>query len=323
MINATTNVGEPAKVLVVDPIAPKALKDLHAAYDVQISLQPAAAELPSLLDGIDAIVLRSGITLPREIIEAASRLRVIARAGSGTDNIDLGAARTAGIQVFNIPNVSSSAVAELALGLAFAVARNIAVADRQIRAGVWRKAELTGTEFAGKTMGIVGLGSIGGNLARLAGGIGMNVIASVARPNAIRRRECQAEGIRLVETAELLERADVVVLACPLNKTTRDLIGTAELASMKPTAYLVNVARAGVVNEDALYTALQAGRIAGAGMDVHSVERAASPFAELDNVVLTPHIGAMSHDAQERIGDLLISCLSLALSGQDAPTRIC
>ncbi|MEV5161953.1 hydroxyacid dehydrogenase [Streptomyces sp. NPDC053728] len=313
---------ERLRVLVVDPLAPKALADLGALYDVTVHMQPPQDVLTKLLRDQHALVLRSGVKLPREVIEHAEQLKVIARAGNGTDNIDLLAAAEAGIQVFNIPSVSSGAVAELALGLAFSVMRNIALADRQIRAGVWKKSELAGVELSQKTMGIIGLGSIGSRLARLAQGVGMNVVASVGRLTEERRAECASAGITLAPTDQVLRQADVVTLACPLNDHTRRLVTRAELALMKPTAYLVNVSRGGVVDEEHLYEALVHRRIAGAAIDVLAVEREPSRLSELDNVVLTPHIGAMTFDSQDRIGQILLEGLRLALAGLDAPTRI-
>ncbi|MBW5420907.1 3-phosphoglycerate dehydrogenase [Streptomyces sp. BG9H] len=311
------------RVLVVDPLASDALEALRRVYDVTVQMQPAEDELAVLLRQTDAIVLRSGVKLPGHLIADAPDLKVIARAGNGTDNIDLAAARSAGVQVFNVPGVSSPAVAELALGLAFSVARHIAAADRQVRANVWRKADLVGSELCGKTMGVVGLGSIGSRVAELARGIGMSVIASARRRDDERREACRRSGIDLRSTEEVLAQADVVVLACPLNDHTRGLIDADALRLMKSTAFLVNVARGGVVDEDALRVALLEGVIAGAALDVHAAERAPSGLAGLDNVVLTPHIGAMTRDSQERIGQLLLEGIRLALSGRDAPTRVC
>ncbi|KOX33077.1 hypothetical protein ADL06_09715 [Streptomyces sp. NRRL F-6491] len=313
----------PARVLVVDPIAPSALNELRARYDVTVQLRPEPTELADLLRGQDAIVLRSGITLPGPTITAASRLRVIARAGNGVDNIDLTAAQQAGIQVFNVPAVSSRAVAELALALLFAVARHVPLADRQVRAGAWRKATLTGSELTGKTVGVVGVGDIGGHVASMAVGLGMNVLGSVGTPTLERTREWAARGVGLTTTDELLTAADVVIVACPLTDRTRGLIDFRALAAMQPHAYLVNVARAGVVDEPALYAALKERRLGGAALDVHATESGTPALAELDNVVLTPHIGAMTRDAQDRIGRTLLDGLELALAGHDAPTRIC
>ncbi|MEE1737000.1 NAD(P)-dependent oxidoreductase [Streptomyces sp. BE147] len=314
---------DPYRVLLVDPIAPTALDALRARYDVTVRLRPAPADLPGLLHGQDAIVLRSGITLPGPVIASANQLRVIARAGNGIDNIDLPAARQAGIQVFNVPSVSSRAVAELAIGLLFAAARHVAAADRQVRAGVWNKAALAGTELTGKSIGIIGVGDIGGHVASLATGIGMNVLGSVASPTLERREEWAARGVQLTTTADLLVSADMVVVTCPLTDRTRSLLDARALATMKPHAYLVNVARAEIVDGHALYAALDERRIAGAALDVHTAETGTPALAGLDNVVLTPHIGAMTDDAQDRIGRALVEDLERALAGRDATTRIC
>lgn len=315
--------GSASRVLVVDPIAPAALEQLRASYQLTLRLQPAEVELTRLVCGMDAIVLRSGISLSAPVIAAGDRLKVIARAGTGTDNIDLGAARKAGIQVFNIPDVSGAAVAEFALGLIFAVTRRIALADRQLRQGLWKKAELAGTELGGKTIGIVGLGRIGSRLADLTRALGMGVVASVGNPDPRRRELATRRGIEMVSTADVLRRADVVALTCSLNHTSHHLIGAVELATMKRSAYLVNVSRGAVVDEDSLYAALAAGQIAGAAVDVFARERQQNRLADLDNVVLTPHIGAMSAESQERIGQLLVEGLRLGLAGLDTPTRIC
>jgi len=315
--------GRGPRVLVVDPIAPTALEQLRASYQLTLRLQPNEDELTKLVRGMDAIVLRSGISLSAPVIAAGDRLRVIARAGNGTDNIDLGAAREAGIQVFNIPDVSGGAVAEFALGLIFAVTRRIAFADRQLRQGFWKKAELVGTELSGKTIGIVGLGRIGSRLADLTRSLGMRVVASVDSPSPERRELATRRGIGMVSTAEVLRLADVVALTCSLTHTSHHLIGATELAMMKRSAYLVNVSRGSVVDEDALYTAIAAGQIAGAAVDVFARERQRNRLADFDNVVLTPHIGAMSADSQERIGQLLVEGLRLGLAGLDTSTRIC
>ncbi|MFE4799126.1 NAD(P)-dependent oxidoreductase [Streptomyces sp. NPDC056708] len=310
------------KILVVDPIAPQALEQLRVRYDVTVRMQPSEAELVHLMPGMEAIVLRSGVELSANVINGARQLKVIARAGNGTDNIDLTAAKRAGIQVFNIPSVSSGSVAELALGLTYAVTRHIALADRQIRSNIWRKSELAGIELAGKTMGVVGLGNIGARLAALACGVGMKAVGSVGRPTQERKAEFARTGITLMSIGEVLRNADVVALTCPLNDRTRNLITAAELATMKPGAYLVNVSRGGVVNENDLYDALTRRHIAGAAIDVLAIEREPSRLSELDNVVLTPHIGAMSVDSQTRIGAMLLDGLALSLTCQDAPTRI-
>ena len=221
--------------------------------------------------------------------------------------------------MFNVPGRSASAVAELAFGLALSVMRRIPLADRQMRAGQWKKAELEGDELSGKTLGLVGLGAIGSCVARIATGFSMDALAAVARPSDARRTELTSRGITMTDLPSLLTRADVVCVAVPLTDATRDLIAAPQLALMRPHAYLVNVSRGGVVDEHALLAALRAGRLAGAALDVHTRERVSSPFARLDNVVLTPHIGAMSADAQLAIGRIVVDSIVAGLRGAPIP----
>jgi D-3-phosphoglycerate dehydrogenase / 2-oxoglutarate reductase len=315
--------GTRARILVLDPIDDAALRVLAAGHTVETRYAPPPQELPSLAAGADVIVVRSGSKLTAEVIEAAGSLRAIVRAGAGTDNIDLDAARRAGVIVCNIPGGSANAVAELALGLTFSVARKIALADRQLRANQWNKPALAGVELHGRTLGVVGHGNIGARLAQLGTALGMTVLTSVARPDEERRAALAADGIRLTGLPELLAASDVVCLAVPLDDRTRGLIGAAELRAMRPTAILVNVSRGGVVDEEVLRSALVEGVIAGAGVDVFSAERVRTPLADLDNVVLTPHLGAMSTDAQRLIGERVVDAVTAALTGGTVANRVC
>lgn len=311
------------RVLVLDPLHDDALADLRAAVDVVVCLKVDPAELPELVSGFDGVVVRSGVRLPAAVFERARRLRVVVRAGAGTDNIDLEAARRAGVQVGTVPGVSGGAVAELAIGLTLAVTRKIALADRQVRADLWCKPQLAGPQLAGRTMGLVGYGNIGSRVAEIASAFGMRVVASVSRDTAVRRAELAGHGVTLAPLGQLLAQADVVCVAVPLTAPTRGLIGVAELAAMKPSAYLVNVSRGGVVDEDALVAALRAGTVAGAALDVHLREGEPSPFAGFDNVVLTPHIGAMSVDAQRAVGQRAVQSILAALNGDPVTARVC
>ncbi|SDT80459.1 D-3-phosphoglycerate dehydrogenase [Streptomyces sp. TLI_053] len=309
------------RVLVLDPIDPGALDELRRRYDVTVALRPPVDELLRLVRDQEVIVLRSGVRLDASVIAAAGRLKVIARAGSGIDNIDVGAARKAGATVFNIPAVSAPAVAELALGLMLTVGRHLALADRQVRSGIWNKAALSGAELGGKTLGLVGYGRIGSRIAALGRALGMRVLVDVARPDDDRRHELERLDYELAPLKTLLPAADVVCLAVPLTDRTHHLIDAAALAAMKPTALLVNVSRGLVVDEDALYEALAEGRIAGAGLDVVAEEGRPNRLHELDNVVITPHIGAMSVDSQVRIGRILVDSVAAALAGQEVPNQ--
>jgi D-3-phosphoglycerate dehydrogenase len=311
------------KVLVLDPIHAEAVDRMRAGFDVVVHLQPPPDVLLDLVSDVDVVVLRSGARLPAEVFERARSLKLVARAGSGVDNIDLDAARRAGVQVFNVPGGSAGAVAELAIGLMLSVMRRISLADRQVRADVWNKAALEGDELAGKTLGVVGFGNIGSRIARIASGFSPRILATAEHLSESRRIELADRGVDLVALPRLLEESDVVCVVVPLTGRTRSMIGTAELKAMKPGAYLVNISRGGVVDETALLTALRDGVIRGAALDVHVSEGTTSPLAELDNVVLTPHIGAMSADAQRAIGHVVVDSVVLALAGGAVPNRVC
>ncbi|WP_406727090.1 hydroxyacid dehydrogenase [Streptomyces sp. GD-15H] len=312
-----------ARLVVLDPVSPGALADLEQDHEVVVRLHPGHEELLELAADADALVVRSGVTIGAEVIRAGRRLKVVARAGSGTDNIDLAACRAAGVQVFNLPGVSAPAVAELAIGLMLAVTRNIALADRQIRAGRWKKPQLAGPGLEDRVLGVVGLGPIGSRIAQLGTAFGMRVLAAADRVTPERDEELRGRGIARVDLRDLLGTADMVCLAVPLTERTRDLIGAEELALMHAGSYLINVSRGGVVNEDALLRALKDGSITGAALDVHGQEAGTPALAALDNVVLTPHIGATTTDAQDRVGRLLVRELRAVLAGGQATNRVC
>ncbi len=309
-------------ILVIDPIHEDALAALARAHDVVVHLNPSEAELVRLAADADVLVLRSGATVTRRVIEAADGLKLIARAGVGVDNIDVKAARCAGVVVCNVPDASTRAVAEFAIGLMLAVTRKIPRGDAGLRAGRWEKPALSGVELGGHTLGLVGCGRVGSTIARLAGVFGMDALAAVARPTPARRSTFAAEGIQLTSLDTVLRNADVVCLAVPLTAKTRDMIAGEQLAIMSRSAYLVNVARAEVLNAGDLYDALRTGQLAGAALDVHSAGDATAALAQLDNVVLTPHIAAMSEDAQRRVGEQLVRAIEAGLNGRQVPNRI-
>ncbi|MEV8319573.1 hydroxyacid dehydrogenase [Streptomyces sp. NPDC059900] len=302
----------------VDPIHPDALADLHRRYQVDLHPKPGQDRVAELAREADAIVVRAGVRITREVIESAPRLRAVVRAGVGLDNIDLDAAEEAGVQVRNVPGGSADAVAELALGLMLALSRRIVLGDRHTRSGIWHKKGLLGGELRGKTLGLVGFGAIGSRISALATAFGMDVVAVVGRPGPHRARQLAAHGARQATVPQLLRQADIVCLSVPLSSSTRGLIGAAELARMKRTAQLVNVSRGGVVDETALLDALRTGLIAGAATDVLAREGAPTELATLDNVVLTPHIGALTREAQLRIGQRVVTLLDELLARRPA-----
>ncbi len=312
-----------AQVLVVDPLHRGALGKLTMLFDVIVRHSPPEAELYELIRDADVLVMRSGISLTAPMIASAPNLRLVARAGVGIDNIDLAAARRAGVRVFNVPEQSSASVAEFAFALILAITRRIPLADAQVRRGEWCKPSLTGVELRERTIGIVGLGAIGSIVARRALGFEMRVLACVARPSCGRRRRLLREGIELVDLDRLLREADVVCVTAPLTPANCGLIAKHELELMKERAYLVDVSRGGVVNEDDLHAALTSNKLAGAALDVVAAEGEASPLTALDNVIVTPHIAAMTEQAQRRIGEVVVASILAGLDGGHIANQVC
>ncbi len=289
------------KVLVADPVSRDGLDILRSGSDIEVVVKDdiSPEDLLKEIEQYDAIIVRSRTKVTREVIEAGERLKVIARGGVGLDNIDQETAKESGIKVVNTPEASSASVAELTLGLCFALARHIPRAHSTTAAGKWEKKALKGVELGGKILGIVGLGRIGRELAKRAIGIGMTVIGS---DPYLDQEALKGTGIELVGLARVLQESDFISLHMPLTMETKGLIGVSELDMMKPTAYLVNCARGGVVDEEALCKCLTEGRIAGAAIDVYEKEPpVGSPLLELGNVVLTPHIAASTVDGQKRV----------------------
>ncbi|WP_148883825.1 hydroxyacid dehydrogenase [Thermococcus aciditolerans] len=303
------------KVLVAAPLHEKAIDVLkNAGFEIVYEEYPDEARLLELVGDVEAIVVRSKPKVTRKVIEAAPKLKVIGRAGVGLDNIDLEAAKERGIKVVNSPGASSRSVAELAVALMFNVARKVAFADRKMREGTWAKKQAMGIELEGKTIGVVGFGRIGYEVAKIARALGMNVLLYDPYPNEERAREV---GGTFASLEDLLRESDVVTLHVPLIEATHHLINEERLRLMKPTAILINAARGAVVDTEALVKALQEGWIAGAGLDVFEEEPlpADHPLTKLDNVVLTPHIGASTVEAQMRAGVQVVEQIVEVLKG--------
>ncbi|HII60390.1 D-2-hydroxyacid dehydrogenase [Pyrococcus horikoshii] len=290
------------KVLVAAPLHEKAIQVLKdAGLEVIYEEYPDEDRLVELVKDVEAIIVRSKPKVTRRVIESAPKLKVIARAGVGLDNIDVEAAKEKGIEVVNAPAASSRSVAELAVGLMFSVARKIAFADRKMREGVWAKKEAMGIELEGKTIGIIGFGRIGYQVAKIANALGMNILLYDPYPNEERAKEVNG---KFVDLETLLKESDVVTIHVPLVESTYHLINEERLKLMKKTAILINTSRGPVVDTNALVKALKEGWIAGAGLDVFEEEPLPKdhPLTKFDNVVLTPHIGASTVEAQERAG---------------------
>ena len=292
-------------ILIASKIDADAVERLRAEHDVVVAIGAPRDELERLIADREVLIFRSGVDIDEALLDRAARLRLIVRAGSGLDNLDVRSVAARGIDLQRVPGPGARAVADLTFALFLGLARQVLVADRLLRDGHWAKSEIVGYNLGGKTLGIVGLGSIGTTAARLGLGWGMRVIGCVERPSAERHDRFAAEGIELVSLPEVLAAADFVSLHVPLDDDTRGMIGRKQLALMRPTSILVNISRGGVVDETALLEALQGDRgPAAAGLDVHVAEGEGkvSPLASLPNVILTPHIGASTVDAQRQIG---------------------
>lgn len=263
------------------------------------------ANLPQALTGADALVVRSATRVTRELISGAGKLRVVARAGVGLDNVDQDACVEKGIKVLNTPGASTNAVAELALCLILASLRNVQKAHAQMKKGVWDKKNLLGGEAEGRTLGIIGYGRIGAAVAKKAHAIGMKIIAYNPPP---RHEDGVAHFIDNLDA--FFGHADVISLHAALTETTKSIINRDNIAKMKDGVYIVNTARGEMIDEDALYDALKNGKVAGAALDVFREEPYKGRLLELDNVYFTPHLGASSMEAQVRIGKELVRLLA-------------
>lgn len=306
-----------AVVLVADPIAQEGIDLLRASCDVRVATGLREPELRERLADADGLIVRSETKVTASLLEAAPRLVVVGRAGVGVDNIDVPAATARGVYVVNAPQGNVVAAAEHTIALVLALLRHVVGADRSVRAGEWTRGKFLGRELRGKTLGLVGLGRVGGAVARRAAAFEMKVVAH--DPFATEAM-AHAAGARLVDLDELLESADVVSLHTPLTERTRDLIDARALARMKPAAVLVNCARGEVVDLAALAAALEAGTIAGAALDVYPGEPLAadSPIRSAPRTILTPHIAGSTAEAQTNVAVDVVKQVLDVLAGRPA-----
>ncbi len=291
------------RVLLADAIAPEGVAILEEAEGIYVDNRPDIdpETLKSVIGDYDALIVRSRSHVTSEIIENAGKLKVIGRAGVGVDNIDINSATRRGIVVLNAPGGNVIAAAELTFSLMLSLARNIPQADAALRQGRWERSRFKGIELNGKTLGLVGAGRIGSEVARRAIAFGMKIL--VYDPYLSRER-AEQQRMQLVTLPDLLEQSDVVSLHCPLTDETQGLLSSREFGRMKKTAFLINAARGGVVDEDALAQALRDNIIAGAALDVFQKEPvpADHPLLSLSNVVALPHLGASTQEAQRSVG---------------------
>jgi D-3-phosphoglycerate dehydrogenase len=290
------------KVLISDNLAPigeEILKDAGLEVDNKAGLSPE--ELLKIIPEYDGLVIRSATQVTAEVIEAASNLKVVGRAGIGLDNVDVATASKHGIIIMNAPDGNATTAAEHAIAMTVSLSRNIPQATCSMKEGKWEKKKFMGRELTGKTLGIIGIGRIGSIVADRAQGLSMNVIAyDPHMPEELVKKL----GVELMSIADVCKKADYISVHVPMTKDTKHLISTAEFKLMKKDAMFVDCARGGVVDEEALYEALTNGEIAGAALDVFAVEPTTKencPLLGLDNFICTPHLGASTSEAQENV----------------------
>ncbi|MGA0566397.1 phosphoglycerate dehydrogenase [Rathayibacter sp. KR2-224] len=307
-------------VLIAEELSPATVEALGPDFEIR---NVDGTDRPALLEALsdaDAVLVRSATKIDSEAVAAAPKLKVVARAGVGLDNVDIKASTAAGVMVVNAPTSNIISAAELTIGHILSLARHIPAGHASLAAGEWKRSKYTGTELYEKTIGIIGLGRIGALITARLQAFGTTIVAYDPYVTSARAQQL---GVQLVSLDELLQRSDFITIHMPKTPETIGMISDDQLALMKNTAYIVNVARGGLIDEDALYRALASGTIAGAGLDVFSTEPPLeSPLLKLDNVVVTPHLGASTAEAQEKAGVSVARSVRLALSGELVPDAV-
>ncbi|HLF78303.1 MAG TPA: phosphoglycerate dehydrogenase [Dehalococcoidia bacterium] len=306
-----------ARVLVTEPIATDGIEALRREADVDVRLGLTPEQLIDAVPGYQALIVRSETKVTAAVLDAARELLVVGRAGSGVDNIEVEPATRRGVVVVNAPEGNTIAATEHTIGLMLALARHIPSAQESLRSGSWQRSKFLGVELRGKTLGIVGLGRVGSEVARRARGLEMRVIALEPFQSPER---AQAIGVTLVSKEELLRESDFITLHAPLTPGSRNIIGEDELKLVKPDVRIINVARGGLVSEAALFAALEAGRVAGAALDVFESEPPPNdlPLLRHPKVIVTPHLGASTAEAQERVAVDVAEQVLAVLRGEPA-----
>ena len=304
------------RILIAESIASEGIDRLRAAHDVDEVLGLDHAGLLAIVGEYDALVVRSQVQADAEVIAAGTKLQVIGRAGVGVDNVDLDAATRAGITVVNAPTGNTIAAAEHTLALLLGLARKVAAADASVRRGEWKRAQFQGVELRGRTLGIVGLGKIGMAIADRARGFEMHLLGMDPYVTA---EQAALHGVELVDLETLLRRSDAITVHVPLSRATRGLIGTKAIAQLRPGAFVLNVARGGIVDEAAVADALRSGHLGGAGIDVFETEPpTGSPLLDAPNTLLTPHLGASTAEAQVAVAEEVADQVLDVLAGRAA-----
>ena len=307
-------------VLLAEELSPATIAALGPDFEIRQTDGADRSQLLAAIADVDAILVRSATQVDAEAIAAAKNLKVIARAGVGLDNVDIKAATQAGVMVVNAPTSNIISAAELTVGHIVSLARRIPAANASLKSGAWKRSSYTGVELFEKKAGIIGLGRIGALVAARLQGFGMEILAY---DPYITPARAQQLGVTLVELDELLAQSDFVTIHMPKTPETVGMLGKDAFAKMKNSAYVINVARGGLVDQDALYTALKNEEIAGAGIDVFVQEPSTDlPFFEFENVTVTPHLGASTDEAQEKAGVSVAKSVRLALAGELVPDAV-
>jgi D-3-phosphoglycerate dehydrogenase / 2-oxoglutarate reductase len=307
-------------ILIAEELSPAGVAQLESGFEIRYADGSDRAQLLPALAEADAVIIRSATSIDAEALEHAPKLRVVARAGVGLDNVDVEAATRAGVMVVNAPTSNIVSAAEHAVALLLSSARNVPQAMASLQSGQWKRSAFTGVELQDKVAGLLGLGKIGVLVAQRLAAFGMTVIAY--DPYVAAARAAQL-GVRLVSLDELLAESDFISVHLPKNAETVGLIGNRQLRMVKPGVRIINAARGGIVDESALASALADGRVAGAALDVYATEPCTdSPLFALPNVVVTPHLGASTHEAQEKAGTQVARSVRLALAGEFVPDAV-
>jgi D-3-phosphoglycerate dehydrogenase len=302
------------KILVADSIAEEGIQSLRSHAQVDIKTKLAPEQLKAIIGDYDALIVRSQTQVRAEVIESGKKLKVIGRAGVGTDNIDIDAATKKGIVVVNAPTGNIIAAAEHTIALMLALARNVPQANSHLKSGKWRREEFIGTEIRNKILGIIGLGNVGSEVAKRVQTFEMRIIA---HDPFVSKDYAHNLKVELVSLDQLLKEADFITLHVPLTAATKKLIGSKELAKLKPTARIINCARGGLIDEEALVKAIKAGKIAGAAFDVFTNEPVTeSPLFKEDKIIVTPHLGASTFEAQTSVAKDIAEEVLTVLQGR-------
>ncbi|MBN1690520.1 MAG: phosphoglycerate dehydrogenase [Dehalococcoidia bacterium] len=304
------------KVLVADPLAPEGMESLKAKTEVDVKLGLKPDELISIIGGYDALIVRSETQVTADVIAAGKKLQIIARAGVGLDNVDITAATEQGIMVVNAPTGNTVAAAEHTLALMMALARNVPQACSQLKAGQWNRKEFVGVELRNKTIGIIGLGNVGSGVAARAAGFEMRLVGY----DPFASEEYAASlGVSLMPLEQLYKESDFITLHLPLTPQTKGMIGTREFELMKKGVRIVNCARGGLINDEALIKAIEEGKVAGAAIDVFPVEPTTEgPLFKNDKIIVTPHLGASTKEAQTNVCIDVVEQIIDVLNGKPA-----